>query len=170
MQVSSLFSWVVTARCLRDIQFCADREERCGLPQHVVQSHAAVHSFHRWVILSSIRMLLSGCSLFVTLRFTGVYLTTLTFIQDGMKDVLAKEGNLINFLKRAKASAIITEIKKYQASPYNLLPVEVMRNFLEESLKVDRPQDFYWELSLQREPRERDDEKMARLLQESGFL
>lgn len=97
-------------------------------------------------------------------------MTTLTFIQDGMKDNLAKEGNLINFLKRSKAAAIITEIKKYQSTIYNLLPVEVIRSFLEESLKIERPQDFYWELSLQREPRERDDEKMARLLQESGFL
>lgn len=87
-----------------------------------------------------------------------------------MKDNLVKEGGVINFMKRAKASAIITEIKKYQSSPYNLVPVEVIRAFLENALKVDRPQDFYWELSLQREPRERDDEKMARLLQESGFL
>jgi len=100
----------------------------------------------------------------------GVYLTSLTFIQDGMKDNLAKEGGLINFLKRSKASAIITEIKKYQSSPYNFFPVEAIRSFLENALKVDRPPDFYWELSLQREPRERDDEKMARLLQESGFL
>lgn len=30
--------------------------------------------------------------------------------------------------------------------------------------------DQFWNLSLEREPREREDEKMARLLQESGFL
>ena len=87
-----------------------------------------------------------------------------------MKDNLAKEGGLINFMKRSKASAIITEIKKYQSSPYNFILVEVIRSFLGDALRVNRMQDFYWELSLHREPRERDDEKMARLLQESGFL
>ncbi|KAF8319038.1 ras GEF [Clavulina sp. PMI_390] len=119
--------------------------------------------------LPEYRQMLSRVTL-PCIPFIGVYLTTLTFIQDGMKDKLVKENNVINFLKRSKASAIITEIKKYQSVPYNLLPVETIRGYLEEALKVERPNDFYWELSLQREPRERDDEKMARLLQESGFL
>jgi RasGEF domain len=102
--------------------------------------------------------------------FLGVYLTTLTFVQDGMKDNLVKEGNLINFSKRQKAAAIIAEIKRYQSQPYNLLVVEPVRAFLEESLMLEKTSDYFWELSLQREPKERDDEKMARLLQESGFV
>ena len=101
---------------------------------------------------------------------SGVYLTTLTFIQDGMKDNLVKEGNLINFSKRMKAAEIIKEIHHYQSSPYNLNIVDSIRAFLEEALTLEKPDDYFWEVSLLREPKERDDEKMARLLQESGFL
>ena len=46
--------------------------------------------------------------------------------------------------------------------------------YIEESLNQFNDHadigDLFWNLSLEREPREREDEKMARLLQESGFL
>lgn len=101
--------------------------------------------------------------------FLGVYLTVLTFIQDGAKDTL-KEGNLINFQKRQKTADVIQEITKFQGQPYNLTKIGPIRGFIEESLAgLDNAPDF-WQLSLDREPREREDEKMARLLQESGFL
>jgi len=102
--------------------------------------------------------------------FLGVYLTVLTFIQDGNKDILVKEGNLINFNKRQKAAEVIREIKKYQSKPYNLSEIPVIQEYLENALaRVENAPDF-WEISMQLEPREREDEKMARLLQESGFL
>jgi len=102
--------------------------------------------------------------------FLGVYLTVLTFIQDGNKDLLVKEGNLINFNKRQKAAEVIREIKKYQQKPYNLSEIPSIQDFLEASLSsVENAPDF-WEISMALEPREREDEKMARLLQESGFL
>jgi son of sevenless len=101
---------------------------------------------------------------------TGVYLTVLTFIQDGAKDLLVKEGNLINFNKRQKAAEVIREIKKYQSKPYNLCEIPSVLSWIQESLSaLENPPDF-WDLSLKLEPREREDEKMARLLQESGFL
>jgi son of sevenless-like protein len=101
--------------------------------------------------------------------FLGVYLTVLTFIQDGAKDTL-KEGGLINFQKRQKTADVIQEITKFQMQPYNLTKLPAIRNFIEESLAIlDNSPDF-WQLSLEREPKEREDEKMARLLQESGFL
>ena len=87
-----------------------------------------------------------------------------------MKDKLVKEGNLINFAKRLKASAIIAEIKRYQSQPYNLSNVPVIRQFIDEALTLEQTSDYFWDLSLKLEPREREDEKMARLLQESGFL
>ncbi|KAG8862412.1 hypothetical protein FRB96_001482 [Tulasnella sp. 330] len=102
--------------------------------------------------------------------FLGVYLTVLTFIQDGNKDVLVKEGNLINFNKRQKAAEVIREIKKYQSKPYNLLEIPSIQTFLESSLAALENAPDFWEISMQLEPREREDEKMARLLQESGFL
>lgn len=101
--------------------------------------------------------------------FLGVYLTVLTFIQDGSKDIL-KDGGLINFQKRQKTADVIQEITKFQGQPYNLTKIQTIRTFIEESLaNLDNAPDF-WQLSLEREPREREDEKMARLLQESGFL
>ena len=102
----------------------------------------------------------------------GVYLTTLTFINDGAEDKLA--GQMINFRKRQKAAEVIQDIKRWQAKPYNFTVVTPVATYLEEALNkytdgVDYG-DRFWEQSLQREPREREDEKMARLLQESGFL
>ena len=102
----------------------------------------------------------------------GVYLTTLTFINDGAEDKLA--GSMINFRKRQKAAEVIQDIKRWQAKPYNFQTVASVLTYLEESFQsyqdgVDYG-DQFWNLSLEREPREREDEKMARLLQESGFL
>ncbi|KAG1743304.1 ras guanine nucleotide exchange factor domain-containing protein [Suillus paluster] len=104
--------------------------------------------------------------------FIGVFLTTLTFIQDGSKDTLP--GNLVNFRKRQKASEVIQDIQRWQTFPHNFNPITSVQTYLEESLAKFSEQvdvgDYFWNLSLEREPREREDEKMARLLQESGFL
>jgi son of sevenless-like protein len=102
----------------------------------------------------------------------GVYLSVLTFIQDGNKNMI--QGDIINFSKRDKFAEVIREIKHYQSKPYNLTPIPSVQNYIDESLSVLGPtvdvSDRAWNLSLEREPREREDEKMARLLQESGFL
>ncbi|KAK7682391.1 hypothetical protein QCA50_014596 [Cerrena zonata] len=104
--------------------------------------------------------------------FIGVYLTTLTFINDGAEDKLA--GQMINFRKRQKAAEVIQDIKRWQSMPFSLTSVGTILSFLEDSFNkyVDGVDygDQFWNLSLEREPREREDEKMARLLQESGFL
>ena len=104
--------------------------------------------------------------------FQGVFLTTLTFVQDGSKDALP--GNLINFRKRQKASEVIQDIKRWQSHPHNFHPLPNVLMYIEESLNQFNDHadigDLFWNLSLEREPREREDEKMARLLQESGFL
>ncbi|KDQ09889.1 hypothetical protein BOTBODRAFT_178627 [Botryobasidium botryosum FD-172 SS1] len=102
--------------------------------------------------------------------FIGVYLTLLTFIQDGGKDILVKEGNLINFGKRQKSADVINEIKRYQAQPYNLTTVPAIFQLIEAGLHTDKTGDALWELSLATEPRERDDDRMVRLLQETGFI
>ncbi|KXN88122.1 Cell division control protein 25 [Leucoagaricus sp. SymC.cos] len=107
--------------------------------------------------------------------FIGVFLSTLQFIVDGNPDYLPP-NNLINFFKRQKASEVMDDIKRWQATPYNLTPVPSILAFIEDSLgQFSNPNnqassDMFWKLSLEREPREREDEKMARLLQESGFL
>ncbi|KAG8688611.1 hypothetical protein FRC08_011346 [Ceratobasidium sp. 394] len=102
--------------------------------------------------------------------FLGVYLTVLTFIQDGNKDFISKEDGIINFGKRQKTAEVIREIQGYQSKHYNLTPVDPIQTFIEQSLaSIDEKAD-YWDRSMEIEPREREDEKMTRMLQESGFL
>lgn len=110
----------------------------------------------------------------LTKWLAGVYLTALTFVQDGAKDMLpGKDGGpqLINFQKRQKAADVLREIKRYQAKPYNLTPVTPVIEVIESSLKMlHSDRDQAWNISLEREPREREEEKVARLLQDSGFV
>ncbi|CAG8769421.1 2943_t:CDS:2, partial [Ambispora leptoticha] len=47
--------------------------------------------------------------------FLGVYLTDLTFIEDGNPDTLKKDRALINFSKRMKTAEVIREIQQYQS-------------------------------------------------------
>lgn len=130
----------------------------------------------------------------------GVYLTFLTFIEDGNANFLpapsggipsstpstsasnlslhqqAEESSLsmssttdeptvqrrllIHFSKRQKAADVIREIQQYQAIPYALTGQLVVQNFISERLQsVEDGPDLY-EISLQLEPREREDEKM----------
>jgi son of sevenless-like protein len=102
----------------------------------------------------------------------GVFLTTLQFIQDGSKDNLSP--GIVNFRKRQKASEVIQDIKRWQSQPFAFHPIPTVLAFIDESLNQFNDttdiRDRFWNLSLEREPREREDEKMARLLQESGFL
>lgn len=102
--------------------------------------------------------------------FLGVYLTDLTFIEDGNTDRLRTDDRLINFSKRQMTAEKIQEIMIYQSTPYNLTPVPGLQKFIEENLIEARSDDELFEQSLRLEPREREDEKIARLLQESGFL
>lgn len=88
----------------------------------------------------------------------------------------AKDGagsTLVNFRKRQKASEVINDIKRWQA-PFNFHAIPSIQAYIEESLNsvsdTKESSERFWTISLEREPREREDEKMARLLQESGFL
>jgi son of sevenless-like protein len=102
----------------------------------------------------------------------GPYLTNLEFIQVGNRDKLP--SGLINFRKRQKASEVINDVKRWQSQFYNLQSIPVIQTYISESLGQFKDSkasgDRFWALSNEREPRERDDEKMTRLLQESGFL
>ena len=61
--------------------------------------------------------------------YLGMYLTDLTFIEDGHKDLL--EG-LINFVKRRQIAGVIREIQQYQQTPYFLQSVPVVKDFLKK--------------------------------------
>ncbi|RCH89195.1 hypothetical protein CU097_001042, partial [Rhizopus azygosporus] len=102
--------------------------------------------------------------------FLGIYLQDLTFIEDGNSNELKKNKELINFAKRAKTAEVIREIQQYQSSLYQLKPVEEIQEFIKANLLSTRDEEQLYNESLKIEPRERDDEKITRLLQESGFL
>lgn len=102
--------------------------------------------------------------------FLGVYLTDLTFIEDGNLDRLKSDDRLINFGKRSKTAEVIREIMVYQSTPYNLSPVPGIQKFIEDNLVESRGDTELYQQSLNLEPREREDEKISRLLAESGFL
>ncbi|KAF2468772.1 ras GEF [Lindgomyces ingoldianus] len=101
--------------------------------------------------------------------FFGVYLTDLTFIEDGIPSLI-KKTNLINFAKRAKTAEVIRDIQQYQNVPYPLQPVPELQDYILTNMQSAGDVHEMYDTSLQVEPREREDEKIARLLSESGFL
>ncbi|CEJ58242.1 hypothetical protein PMG11_06907 [Penicillium brasilianum] len=100
--------------------------------------------------------------------FFGVYLTDLTFIEDGIPSLTPSE--LINFNKRAKTAEVIRDIQQYQNVPYLLQPVPELQDYILSNLQASGDVHDMYDRSLEIEPREREDEKIARLLSESGFL
>jgi hypothetical protein len=84
--------------------------------------------------------------------YTGVYMTDLTFIEEGNKDYVG-DNELINFGKRRQVARVILEMRTYQQTPYNLEEVPLLREFLTKH-EPDSDNQL-WSLSLVREPREK---------------
>ncbi|KAK3295536.1 ras guanine nucleotide exchange factor domain-containing protein [Chaetomium fimeti] len=101
--------------------------------------------------------------------FFGVYLTDLTFIEDGIPSII-KKTNLINFAKRAKTAEVIRDIQQYQNVAYSLQPVPELQDYILSNMQAAGDVHEMYDKSLQIEPREREDEKIVRVLAESGFL
>eukprot|EP00824_Muranothrix_gubernata_P007943 TRINITY_DN20163_c0_g1_i1.p1 TRINITY_DN20163_c0_g1~~TRINITY_DN20163_c0_g1_i1.p1 ORF type:complete len:655 (-),score=139.04 TRINITY_DN20163_c0_g1_i1:528-2492(-) len=83
-----------------------------------------------------------------SIPYLGLFLTDLTFVEEGNPNMLY---GLINIYKRSKIAEVIRDIQQYQQTPYNLVPLPVV----EEQLRGLKPydDDQLYELSLQREPR-----------------
>jgi son of sevenless-like protein len=92
---------------------------------------------------------------------SGVYLTDLTFIEDGIPSVI-KKTNLINFAKRAKTAEVIRDIQQYQNVAYSLQPVPELQDYILSNMQAAGDVHEMYEKSLQIEPREREDEKIVR--------
>ena len=97
---------------------------------------------------------------FRSLFASGVYLTDLTFIEDGIPSLTPSE--LINFNKRAKTAEVIRDIQQYQNVPYLLQPVPELQDYILSNLQAAGDVHDMYDRSLEIEPRERDDEKIAR--------
>lgn len=88
----------------------------------------------------------------------GVYLTDLTFIEDGIPSVI-KRTNLINFAKRAKTAEVIRDIQQYQNVPYPLKLVQDLQEYILNNMQAAGDVHEMYEKSLQVEPREREGER-----------
>lgn len=91
----------------------------------------------------------------------GVYLTDLTFIEDGIPSII-KKTNLINFAKRAKTAEVIRDIQQYQNVGYSLQPVPELQDYILNNMQAAGDVHEMYDKSLQVEPREREDEKIVR--------
>lgn len=103
----------------------------------------------------------SNCYTRTPLTVPGVYLTDLTFIEDGIPSLI-KKTNLINFAKRAKTAEVIRDIQQYQNVPYPLQPVPDLQDYILTNMQSAGDVHEMYEMSLSVEPREREDEKIAR--------
>jgi len=80
-----------------------------------------------------------------------MYLTDLTFIEDGNPDFI--NGNLINFTKRRRVAQVIREVQQYQQTPYALHEAPEIKNYLLGVQGMDEKTAY--EFSLLAEPREK---------------
>lgn len=92
---------------------------------------------------------------------TGVYLTDLTFIEDGIPSII-KKTTAINFAKRAKTADVIRDIQQYQNVPYSLQPVPELQDYILSNMQAAGDVHEMYDKSLLIEPREREDEKIVR--------
>lgn len=93
--------------------------------------------------------------------FLGVFLTDLRFIQDGPPDNLPGT-NLINFAKRSLIADTVRSVLGFQNLSYPYKSSAELQSFLNDKImSAPNVHDLY-ELSVKVEPREREDEKIAR--------
>jgi len=90
--------------------------------------------------------------------YLGIYLTDLTFVEDGNPDFINSKRTgkqLINWTKRRFVHNVIAEIQMYQYKPYSIQPVYQIERLLSRTVDghsyVD--DDPLYKLSLKREPR-----------------
>lgn len=92
------------------------------------------------------------------LPFLGVYLTDMTFIDDGNAKQRTSPGGqqLINFDKYIKITRILNEIDQFQIA-YKLQEVDEIQRYLLQCLETGEKDDqVFYTRSLQLEPREEE--------------
>ncbi|KNC51962.1 cell division control protein [Thecamonas trahens ATCC 50062] len=86
--------------------------------------------------------------------YLGMYLTDLTFIEDGNSDTI---DGLLNFVKRRYYANVLQEIQRYQQMGYSLEPDHPHQEYLERCMaraQAEIPEEnVAYELSLTMEPR-----------------
>ena len=74
--------------------------------------------------------------------------------------MLRNNEKLINFSKRMKTAEVIRDLQQYQTVPYPFQRVPELQKWLDDELENSSEVQELYELSVQVEPREREDEKM----------
>ena len=99
--------------------------------------------------------------------YLGVYLTDLTFIEEGNPNLV--DGRLINFDKRFHIADVIQEIQQYQSIGYekSLSPVEEIQHWI--CTVEARGEEETFQLSVRNEPK-KTDEALEKLLMEEEKL
>jgi len=100
------------------------------------------------------------CFLGGNVLIPGVYLSDLTFIEDGNPNMLRNNDKLINFSKRMKTAEVMRDLQQYQTVPYPFVRVNELQMWLDNELTNSSEILELYDLSTQVEPREREDEKM----------
>ena len=85
------------------------------------------------------------------LPYLGIFLSDLTFIEDGMDDVVGP-NQLVNFSKLRNISVVISGIQMFQALPYNLVPVPAIQSWILTQPFISENDQYA--LSLRFEPRQ----------------
>jgi len=90
------------------------------------------------------------------LPYLGVFLTDLTFIEDGNPNILNIDGrtDIINFEKMRKVSVVIEKIVIYQQQPYNFSKVDQIYSYVENMASKNLTEKELYSLSMEVEPRE----------------
>jgi len=84
--------------------------------------------------------------------FLGMFLSDLTFVEDGNKDLVKDDAHMINFDKRRKIARVIQQIQQLQQDQYNLEDVKELQDEL-MTIEVDIDDEGLYNLSLKHEPR-----------------
>ncbi|KAJ6252046.1 hypothetical protein M0813_14594 [Anaeramoeba flamelloides] len=84
------------------------------------------------------------------LPYIGVYLTDLTFIEDGNP---GKINGLINFSKQRQIAHVIHEIRKFQEIPFHFKEIPQMQEYL-LNLKFEPDENLLYDMSLKLEARD----------------
>jgi len=98
-----------------------------------------------------------------SIPYLGIYLTDLTFIEDGNLD--RWPDGLINFSKRKRLSSLIKEIQQYQQPPYNFSVVPEIFNFVRNV--TGQNEDKCYLQSLICEPKREGERRSSRSLSPS---
>ena len=81
-----------------------------------------------------------------------MYLTDLTFIEDGHPDFLEGTNKYINFIKCRQMAVVIQDIQQYQQKCYSFHQVPIIYEYLNKLEHLD--EEALYQISLEVEPRQ----------------